>query len=303
MSQTRGFVTIATGNRWYYILARNLLRSYRTSTQAPLPFAIITDRGNNLTELFDRVIILDHPCNSYLDKLGLAEYLPYDETIFIDADCLAYADLNPLFNIFHGASEVSCFGMTEPLREQNAGWFSLQTFPEEAQDGKTLLTRAAATAALPYSVGMHGGLMYMRKTERTARVFSDALGFAENYTHYNFKLFEKPADEPVLALSMALHHCQPVPYERFDLCCFWTCKAPKLDMYHQKARRRNGCSISLLHWGTRHTQTPLYKKQIDQLNMRIQGASIATVFRTNCINNFWILRYRLKRKWRKLTKR
>ena len=41
---TKGFVTIATGKEAYFILAYNLLNSYRKFTKEPLPFAIITDK-------------------------------------------------------------------------------------------------------------------------------------------------------------------------------------------------------------------------------------------------------------------
>lgn len=91
---TRGFVTIATGDEWYYRIAVNLLRSYRLFSAKPLPFAIICDRTLPCTSEFDQVILIDRPFRSYLDKLHLPRLIPFDETIFIDADCLAFRDLN-----------------------------------------------------------------------------------------------------------------------------------------------------------------------------------------------------------------
>lgn len=55
----RGFVTVATGNEYYYKLARNLLRSYRIFN-FKYPFAILCDRNNKYTEEFDDVVILDN---------------------------------------------------------------------------------------------------------------------------------------------------------------------------------------------------------------------------------------------------
>lgn len=50
--QKKGFVTIATGQEWYYKLAVNLLHSYRRNTTHPFPFAIIaTERTNILPNL------------------------------------------------------------------------------------------------------------------------------------------------------------------------------------------------------------------------------------------------------------
>ncbi len=299
---TRGFVTIATGDDRYYSLALYLLESYRYTSAQPLPFAILCDRENEITEQFDRVILMSNPTHSYIDKLRLGEYLPFDETVFIDADCLAYSDLNGLFDIFHDATDVSCLGMTEPLAEQNNGWFSLLSFPESAHLDGHIITREEAKKRIPYCVGLHGGMLYMRKSKLTGEVFRDALSFAEDYSFYRFRLFRKPADEPVLALSMALHNCLPIPYERFELTCFWTVKNPKLDMYHQKAHRIDGIPIRLLHWGTKNTKTPIYKKQITQLHLRFEDRNGIVVWFRNLINDFLILCYRIKRKWRALRK-
>ncbi|MCR5736903.1 MAG: hypothetical protein K6G64_04550 [Eubacterium sp.] len=112
----RGFITIAAGKEEYYSLAQNLLRSYRYFCTEQLPFAILCDRENEYTEQFDDIILFkDGATNSYLDKLSLGEYLPYEETIFIDADCLAFDDLNALFGYFEKADDFSCFGRVLPL--------------------------------------------------------------------------------------------------------------------------------------------------------------------------------------------
>ena len=56
--QRKGFVTIATGQERYYKLARNLLHSYRLFAKDPFPFAIISDRENEYTSEFDKVIVI-----------------------------------------------------------------------------------------------------------------------------------------------------------------------------------------------------------------------------------------------------
>ena len=122
----KGFVTIATGDTRYYKLAVNLLRSYRLHTGNPYCFAILCDRNNEYTALFDDVIILDNPTSSYIDKLRLFEYMPYEETIFIDADSLAYGDLNQWFQFFSendNSRDFSCFGFAIRDLSSNKGWF------------------------------------------------------------------------------------------------------------------------------------------------------------------------------------
>lgn len=81
----RGIVTLAVGNEKYYRLAANLLKSYLRNTSAPFPFAIIADRHNKFTEQFDKVVLLEKPACSCLDKIEMLNKAPFDENIFIDA--------------------------------------------------------------------------------------------------------------------------------------------------------------------------------------------------------------------------
>ena len=65
----RGFITLAVGEQKYYELARNLLKSYKFHTKDPMPFAIVCDRENEITRLFDIAVILENSSYSYMDKM------------------------------------------------------------------------------------------------------------------------------------------------------------------------------------------------------------------------------------------
>lgn len=93
-SITRGFITIATGDIYYYKLAANLLKSYRYTTKKVMPFAIICEEENQYTDLFDVVVITKDASKSFMDKLLLLKLCPFDENVFLDSDILAYHDLN-----------------------------------------------------------------------------------------------------------------------------------------------------------------------------------------------------------------
>ena len=58
------------------------------------------------------------------DLERLPEYLPFDETIFIDSDCLAYKDLNDFWEVFKDADDFSMFGTNFPV-DYEYGWFQL----------------------------------------------------------------------------------------------------------------------------------------------------------------------------------
>ena len=125
---TRGFVTIATGNERYYKMARNLLRSYRLSAKEPMRFAIIADRKNKYTDEFDDVVILENPTHSWMDKMMLLTDCPYDENLFIDADCLVYENINFFWSCFENGADFSCFGDKKLDKHSTGGVGDSTTF-------------------------------------------------------------------------------------------------------------------------------------------------------------------------------
>ncbi|MBQ4120102.1 MAG: hypothetical protein IJD45_06910 [Clostridia bacterium] len=290
---SRGFVTIATGNNWYYKIALNLLNSYRYTTKKPLPFAIIADRENEITREFDKVVIINNATNSYNDKLRLGEFLPFEENIFIDADCLAYGDLNVAFQVFEDKDDFCCLGSTSPLTEKSGSWFSLLTFPLQSPQNNNIITREIAQKNIKYTVGLHGGMYYIRNTATAQKVFQDALTYAKDFTNYNFHMFNKPADEPVLALAMAINNCKPISFENFALFCFWQNPFIKMKLSKKKASCNNK-EVTLLHWGSGATKTAVYKKQVDQLYMKINNINSLKSFYINTINTLLCYPYYFK---------
>ena len=105
-----GFVTLAVGDERYYQLAANLLRSYRLNGNCQAPFAIFADRENEYTAMFDKVVLMQSPHRSYLDKLEMLATPPFEHNIFIDADCLIYNDINSF-----GMQRWEVFGALEKL--------------------------------------------------------------------------------------------------------------------------------------------------------------------------------------------
>lgn len=270
MEQTIGFLTVATGDEHYYRIADNLRKSYRRFSPAPRPFAILCDRENDYTRNFDHVILLPNPTGSYLDKLQLFDYLPYDINIFIDADCLAYGDLNQLFSYFETADDVSCMGRILPL-DDTTGWFNY----EDLGDLKPRVS---------YCVGLHGGIYHIRKTPKAKAVFDTAKQLAKDYHQYNFKgNFSSPGDEPIIALSMALNGCRPVPHDIGKICCYWELiNAMDLSMNQGLAWiRPQKKETILVHWGTRFTRGLLYRKQIAILDQLENDASALQISLAN----------------------
>ena len=241
----RGFVTIATGKHKYYQMAVDLLKSYKVNGNSSLPFALICDKDCPEARMFDDVVLISDPHHSYLDKLSLYKNLPYEETIFIDADALILAPTAPLWDDFAQMGDFSCYGRELPLDSKD-GWF----YYEEMGDLKEQIR---------FCVSMHGGLYYMRKTEICKNIFENAENFVNNYHKYRFAEFSKPADEPVLALSMALAGCKPCNRESKILFL------PSFDGKLRADRRGNlkigkkNSAAIILHVGNRHIPRFLYQ--------------------------------------------
>ena len=252
---TKGFVTIATGEERYYDIARNLLWSYQQFASKKYPFAIICDKENKYTKEFDDVILLKKAYCNYLDKLQLYDYLPYDETIFIDADSLAYGDLDEWWDIFAKATDFSLFGYAWTDLKSGRGWFD----PEGIGEYKDKIA---------YIPDFNGGIYYMRKSEVCKKVFELANYFANNFTKYTFNGFDQAADEPCLALAMAVNYCMPLDIHEKGLIFAPKRKNIDLDISLPKALYCDGTKryeVNLIHWSNYRTQLSLYKYEVEKL--------------------------------------
>ena len=175
---TRGFITIATGDERYYRIAANLLHSYRLVSADPMPFALICDKENEFSKDFDQTILLDAPRYSYLDKLYLPDLIPYDETIFLDADCIAYRDLNDFWIAFENGTDFSAFGKDYPASYPYA-WFKPEDTGEFANTIKSI----------PDFIG---GVYFLRKGPHL-RAFSETCRYIlKNYHRFKFRQFTAP---------------------------------------------------------------------------------------------------------------
>lgn len=194
MERARGFVTVATGSDVYYKMAADLLQSYRGRGRGKYPFAIICDQENEYTAMFDQVVLVSQFRKSTVDKL-LLRYSPYQETLFLDADMLILENIDDLWELFRDGDDVSVFGCVQPL-DSREGWFTYEG------SGKY-------KPQIRYLISMNGGIYYFRRTERAQKIIDDALAVIEDYDTIDFKYFDTPQDEPLMAMSMVINDCRP----------------------------------------------------------------------------------------------
>lgn len=285
---TSGFITIATGDLKYHKMAYILLQSYRLSTKKPLPFAVITDCDSEYTANFDIVIKLKNATKSYMDKITMLSLVPFDQTIFIDSDCIVYNDLNSLFDLF---TPELCFSAFGKISESN-GWYKKDNLGEYADRVNDI-------------IDFHGGIYFMKRCKLLSEVYKDAVNISNNYTFYQFKGFSKPADEPILALSMAANGLKPITPRPESFVWLRRAKWIKADFFRNSLKYsfENGVSESgnLIHFGTAHTIEPLYMIESEKVKYKAKYHKGWTNFQSvgiiikNYVKSFFLLtRYSIK---------
>ena len=244
MSHTKGFVTVATGDEKYYQIAANLYLSYKKRGCGNYPFALICDRENEYTALFEDVVLVSDFQKSTIDKL-LMYLSPYEESIFIDADTLILKPIDDLWEIFQDQAPVCAFGCKLPLDSQK-GWFTYEGC------GKY-------QSRISFLISMNGGIYYFRKCDLAESVFAKAATLVGEYSTIDFKYFSTPADEPVMALSMALHNCAPCDV-RYDMIVLPAEKAGiTTDCLGNVYAGSQPSPAKLIHFSTRRTELSLYQ--------------------------------------------
>ena len=285
---TRGFITIATGKELYYQLAKNLLLSYKLFCDSPYPFAIMCDKENEYTALFDDVVLFQPGEHPYFDKFRLLKEAPYDETIFIDADCLAYADLNDLWDYFASSDDFSGCGTNYPI-DSEKGLF---------QDGQI----GEYNGRVHWKPHICGGLYFIRKGASCDALYDECQKIAQHYNDYPWPDFCAPyADEPVLCLAMAAHGIHAMeadpanyghPWEATEMeHDIFTGKCTYATEWHPKVKQGH-----IVHFGTRFCSKPPYLFEVEKMNLMLKkglrpGKSGVALDPVNTILYRWKLRY------------
>ncbi len=257
----KGFITIATGNKYFKRLAHNLKRSYDYQHQSErYPWAILTDKNDDLLSAFDKIIILPNASCSYLDKIKMLSIPPWDENIFVDADCLIYGDISNLFNYFpiNGVKHIgNCF----PITATGKGWFDIENI-------------GIYKPKVFFKIHSHGGLIFFNKSVKTLAVYNTCLDIVEHWADLKFREFIHPADEPILALSMAINNCPPIEDNMEKILCFYRVHKKNIihiDIlngimsYRGKWNDVKYDNVLIVHWGNAETKGYLYKSEVLKL--------------------------------------
>jgi hypothetical protein len=194
---SRGVLTLAFGKPRFIEQVKSLGRSIQLHSQRTQS-AVVTDSDDpELKELFTQVIPYRPEFGSSVrQKLHLNLYSPFQETLFIDSDCLVLGDLEPFWAAFAGqtfgvpGSKFLRRGVTDPYLDVA---FTLEHFGLEK---------------LPK---FNGGTYYFDRSDKAAQFFSTARELLANWKDLRFAEFRRdgPADEAIISVGMAIHGFSP----------------------------------------------------------------------------------------------
>jgi len=199
LTSPKNILTIATGKELYINLALNLARSFVWwHPKTDILFYLVTDRADIIPSELRGVIKLievkpgELP-EGFSSKLFLDKLAPEGQTIFIDSDCLIFGPLDKLFDRFKGHS-VSVIGSY--IRDGE--WFG---------DISTICNRYSIDKMPKFN----GGMYYIEKSPIATEVYDLARTLEQKYDEIGFKrLRNRPNDEVIMSLAMALTRQQPV---------------------------------------------------------------------------------------------
>lgn len=293
METKKGFITVATGNERYYILAYNLLLSYRYHSKSPMPFAILCDKRNIWTEAFDEVVIIENPACSYYDKLRILDLSPFDETLFIDADSLAYRDLNGLWDYFKDSPDIGLAGGRIWPKDWENGWWKHENLGELKDK-------------VDFQLKCQGGLYYVRNNGKDLPAIKETCKYIEeHYRDFHFSIFENVLeDETILCLAAAVHHIRPAAVWNELFAYYPETRCLKADIRSGRFRHiwKDGSCLPnkkafFIHFGTQNTIDPqtdgVYYRELSRLtyhpDRRLELKDRVVLFLRGAVNNSRLL--------------
>ena len=203
---TKGFVTVVAGD-YYCKLARHLYMCYKLFANCNLPFCVITDKQGeqNLSDIFDGVIVKEDFTNTSFDKMFFFTDAPFDENIFVDADCSFVNDANYFFDVFEkNGSDVSGIAGIKELEKGKKGiQFGFATI--EKFDIKYDFSN------------FNGGVYYYKKSD----IGMHCVDFMMNDLLPNYHSYElmgrgnkiNMGDEPFVIVGMLKYGFKPIPLD------------------------------------------------------------------------------------------
>lgn len=283
----RGIITIGTGAQKYIDMAIYLAMSCRMHSPN-IPLAVVTDSTDPALKKYFDIIIPADPAfpKGIAHKVYVADYTPFEETIFIDGDCLVVRDISMMFDWFK-KSNVTAIG----LQKSEGIFFGL--------DFNTLRERTG----IPWIGAINGGTYYFKKNDTAKKVFDKAKELLTRYNEIGFaKLRGGYNEEGLMAVAMATYG--ELPYDdkgtgmRTPMGQSGQFRMDVLKGYCSFIKHGTLVSPAIMHFGGDCMETFFYRREVRKLKLAEKGvpkgmASFVVNVSYNSVYTVFVFGYRL----------
>lgn len=267
-------ITVAAGKKLYVEYATNLAMSFLYwNTTSEIKFTLITDLSQYIpSKIAKRINVIAVESNEigegFSSKLVLNKYLNNGQNLFIDADCLIYGRLEPVFEKLKGnMATVIGHAITDGL---GIGF---------CKD----ITRLLKRLELSYYPMFCGSVYYFEKQVEISCFFDYAKSLLPQYDALDLiRLRNKENEEPLIGLAMSKFNQHPVPDDGsikadrmyFDYCSnnvltgkskLWVKKSPKNPTYC----KLQFSNPTIIHYNARSTDAYEYIADARRLRFHV----------------------------------
>ena len=203
-SSRRGVLTIAYGAPKYLRMGRALALSIRHHDEGE-SLAVVTDTPEYFDGVYDHVIPVDTSYGSGVaQKLHSDLYSPFEETLFIDSDCLLYGPTDPLWSLF---GEDKSFGIRS-LGRYTRG----ETHGPNVKNFDQYLDYFGVEGIF----NVKGGYYYFDDSEEATEVFESSRDIYEKRDEVGLTAFKNApvAQETVVGTALVLCGIEPIPHRQ-----------------------------------------------------------------------------------------
>jgi len=240
-----------------------------------LSLALVTDSTKpGLKKVFDHIIPVDKSFGTGLvQKIHLDRYSPFDETIFIDADCTIIEPIEHLFDQF-AKRFVSSLSFREDGREDLTVFGDVESLKRKLE--------------LKTVFNLHGGLIYFIRSSTTTEVYDTARALLPRYDELGLqRLAGEENDEPLLALAMAKYGQATLTRDGSRIVTPLKHSGVfRIDVLNQTCHLRWGEHFfepSIIHW-TRHFIGHFHYRR-EARKLRIYATGLFPAFMVNVLVN------------------
>jgi hypothetical protein len=266
-SHQRGLLTLAYGPERFVEQARSLAHSLQV--HAPhLPRTLVTDSTDpEILNLFTEVVPYRPEYGSGVrQKLFIDLYSPYQETLFIDSDCLVLGNLDSFWTAFSG----QIFGVPG-FKYQEKG--DLDPYLDVNH-----VLEALHVTRLPK---FNGGTYYFVRSPQATEFFTTARNLLDNSSSLRMREFRRngPADEAIYAAAMAVHQ---IPLTSMGPGGMWTPCGYKGPLHLDALRgtcsfEKEGMMLApeVVHFPGEYVYSFAYARERAKLKAHVEGKKIS----------------------------